>query len=130
MIAADTNVLVRFITADDPVQSPRAKQLLQGSEPVFVLKTVLLEVERVLRSVYKMAPLNITQSIRRVLGLASIEVESPDEVESALRLHETGFDFADAIHFIGMPEGARLATFDAQLHRRARRAGFRNVELI
>jgi predicted nucleic-acid-binding protein len=30
VIALDTNVLVRYLVQDDPVQSPKAEQILEG----------------------------------------------------------------------------------------------------
>jgi predicted nucleic-acid-binding protein len=36
MIAADTNVLVRYVTNDDPVQARKAADLLAGQETVLI----------------------------------------------------------------------------------------------
>jgi predicted nucleic-acid-binding protein len=47
MLAIDTNLIVRYLTGDQPQQSQKAKALID-SEPVFVCKTVLLEAEWVL----------------------------------------------------------------------------------
>ncbi len=52
MIAFDTNLLVRIAVNDDLKQAELAEQLLDSNE-VFVPRTVLLETEWVLRSVYK-----------------------------------------------------------------------------
>ncbi len=53
MAGLDTNVLVRWLVADDPLQTAQARALLQsgrrGSKPFFVPSTVLLELEWVLR---------------------------------------------------------------------------------
>jgi predicted nucleic-acid-binding protein len=42
MLAVDTNIVVRYLTDDDPVQSARARQVLDG-QAVFLATTVLLE---------------------------------------------------------------------------------------
>jgi predicted nucleic-acid-binding protein len=42
LTAADTNVLVRLVTRDDPEQAERAAELFRSGE-IFVAKTVLLE---------------------------------------------------------------------------------------
>ena len=42
MIAADTNVLVRLLTDDEPRQTAQARQLFE-TETIFLAKTVLLE---------------------------------------------------------------------------------------
>ena len=44
MLAIDTNIIVRYLTADHPEQSPKAKALIDH-EDVFVCTTVLLETE-------------------------------------------------------------------------------------
>ena len=42
--AIDTNVLIRFLTKDDPEQYAKARALIEGGD-IFVATTVLLEVE-------------------------------------------------------------------------------------
>jgi predicted nucleic acid-binding protein len=44
MLAIDTNIVVLYLTADHPEQSPKAKALID-SEDIFVRTTVLLEAE-------------------------------------------------------------------------------------
>lgn len=51
MRAIDTNVVVRYLTDDEPSQSARARAAIDVGE-VFVSTTVLLESEWVLRSTY------------------------------------------------------------------------------
>jgi predicted nucleic-acid-binding protein len=48
MIGVDTNLLVRILTDDDPMQARRAANVLQSGD-IFITKTVLLETEWVLR---------------------------------------------------------------------------------
>ena len=52
MIAFDTNLLVRIAVNDDEKQAEIAEQLLETHQ-VFIPRTVLLETEWVLRSIYK-----------------------------------------------------------------------------
>ena len=52
MLAVDTNVIVRYLTRDDPEQFARASALIR-SEDVFICTTVLLECEWVLRGAYR-----------------------------------------------------------------------------
>ena len=51
MIAVDTNLLVRILTNDDPIQARRAVKILKNDD-IFIPKTVLLETEWVLRHGY------------------------------------------------------------------------------
>ena len=68
MQALDTNVIVRFLTGDDPKQAARARALI-GHAPVFVARAVLLEVEWVLRGVYERPAAQIIPALRAVAGL-------------------------------------------------------------
>lgn len=45
MIAVDTNILIRYLTNDDPTQSALALKILSIEKEIFVAKTVLLETE-------------------------------------------------------------------------------------
>ncbi len=44
MLAVATNVVVRFLTGDEPAQAARARAIFQR-ETVFLAKTVVLETE-------------------------------------------------------------------------------------
>jgi predicted nucleic-acid-binding protein len=54
MIGLDTNVLLRYLVQDDPVQSPRATEIitrrLSEEEPGFVSLVTILEVVWVLKT--------------------------------------------------------------------------------
>ena len=52
MIALDTNVLIRLIIFDDPMQSGVADDLIRNNR-IFISKGVLMESEWVLRYRYK-----------------------------------------------------------------------------
>ena len=72
--ALDTNVVVRFLTGDDPGQSARARAII-GREPVFIPRTVILETEWVLRAVYDLSPARIIPALRALAGLPDVTVE-------------------------------------------------------
>ena len=121
MIALDTNVLVRVVTADDPDQLSSALKIF-GSGPLWIPKTVLLETEWVLRFSYDLAPNAILDALRGLLGLRNLQVEDRGAVLLALSLFETGVDFADALHLASCKGAERFATFDRTLARRALKA--------
>ncbi|MFP5304630.1 MAG: PIN domain-containing protein, partial [Gammaproteobacteria bacterium] len=50
MDSLDTNILIRYYTDDDPVQSPLAVRLLEERAPLFVPLTVVQELFWVLES--------------------------------------------------------------------------------
>jgi len=63
MIAVDTNLLVRLLTNDDPVEAKRALRVME-SDDILIPKTVLLETEWVLRHGYVLAREIIAQSFQ------------------------------------------------------------------
>lgn len=120
MTSLDTNVVLRFVTRDHPVQSPKARDLIQAG-PVWVSKTVILETEWVLRSGYQTPRGEIAGILRAFLGLPQVTVEDPEGTALALELYADGFDFADALHLVTSRQIAQFATFDRDLRRRAAR---------
>jgi predicted nucleic-acid-binding protein len=128
MLAVDTNVLVRFFTREDPMQAEAALNLLERN-PVWVAKTVLLETEWVLQSVYDFSPERTVQALRDLVGMDNVELEEPLQVAQALDWCEFGLEFADALHLASRKQGSRFATFDDKLVRRAKRAGVPDVVL-
>ena len=121
MTTVDTNVLLRIIVHDDEQQAARASAFLDKQERIFVPKTVVLEVEWVLRSTYKVRRADILSSIRSFLGVNNVEVEDGPAVAQALFWYEQGMDFADSLHIASAGREFAFATFDAALQRMARR---------
>jgi predicted nucleic-acid-binding protein len=113
LIALDTNVLVRCLTLDDPSQVPAAKALLAHRDGVFVAKTVLLELEWVLRAAYRLTRLGIHSALGKLLGLPNLTMESPAQVRQALDGYALGLEFADTLHLAASPVDEGLFTFDA-----------------
>jgi predicted nucleic acid-binding protein len=123
MIAVDTNVLVRYVTNDDAQQAARAVELLARDEEVFVAKTVLLELEWVLRAVYELPGSSVRRSILHVLGLPNVQAEAPEQVAVALDHYAQGLDFADALHLASRGAAGAFYTFDREFARRAQALG-------
>ena len=111
MRAIDTNVLVRYLTGDDPVQAPRARAAVDAGA-VYVSTTVLLESEWVLRSVYGLPAARIARTLRDFAGLPGVSVENPVLLAEALRRAEQGMDFADALHLGAAAQCETMLTFD------------------
>ena len=123
LIALDTNVLVRCLTLDDPRQVPAAQILLGHPNGVFVAKTVLLELEWVLRVAYTLAPTVIHEAMIKLLGLPNLSLENPSQVAQALEGYSRGLDFADALHLVSATADEGMFTFDAKFVRAAAAAG-------
>ena len=122
MIVVDTNILIRLLVDDDAGQANRAESVMR-SGPVRLLRTVLLEVEWVLRSSYRFKPGDIASGLRKVLAYQGVEIEDGDRVMRALGWFEAGLDFADALHLAMADEGETFVTFDQGLIRGTARLG-------
>jgi predicted nucleic-acid-binding protein len=102
MIGLDTNILVRYLTQDDPVQSFRAtevieRQLTEG-RPGFISIVAMVETVWVLDRAYGLADADIAATIERVLQTEVLVVEHEQEVFSAMvALKEGCGSFADAL---------------------------------
>jgi predicted nucleic-acid-binding protein len=126
MIAVDTDVLVRLLTDDNRQQAAAARALVE-TEAVWIAKTVFLETEWVLRTVYEFDEGAIREAFTRLLGLRNVHVEDEPTVAAALALTAQGIEFADALHLASRPRGASFVSFDRSFVRRATRAGARSV---
>ena len=120
MRAIDTNVIVRFLTGDDPAQTAKARKLIEGGE-IFVSTTVLLETEWVLRSGYGFASERLVQGLRDFAGLPGVTLEEPQLAARALDWADQGLDFADALHLAGAQDCTVFMSFDRKLAKAAAR---------
>lgn len=128
MIAVDTNIVVRYVTDDHPQQSARARALVRTNE-VFLSKTVVLECEWILRSLYGHSPHDVNMALRAFLGIPTVSVENPGFVAQALDFAEQGLDFADALHLTAAADCESFATFDRNFAKRVKHAGLDKVTL-
>lgn len=119
MRAIDTNVIIRLLTGDDPVQAEAAKRIIQEGD-LFVGVTVLLETEWVLRAGYGFGEGEIASALRGLAGLAQVTVEDAAAVAMALDWMAQGMDFADALHLARSEHCSAFITFDRRLASRAK----------
>lgn len=127
MDAIDTNIVVRFLADDEPIQSARARAIVSGSH-VFLPTTVILETEWVLRYAYGMTANQVADRLSAFAGLPTVHLEDPSAVEQALAGLARGLDFADALHLATARDSDALLTFDRRFAARARRLGL-NVRI-
>lgn len=127
-VAADTNVVVRYLTGDDEQQSGHAKAALEAADAVYLDIVVLCETVWVLRRAYRLSPGEISAALTELLDSERIEVDRR-AAEAGLAMLEAGGDFADGV--ILYEAGGRrcdaLITFDRRL---ARLAGDQGVVLL
>lgn len=126
MIALDTNILARFYVddandAEASKQRPIARKVLMEERNLFVPKTVVLELEWVLRAFYGFGIAEFARVLQHLMGMPNVRVEDWAHIHSALQWHVQGLDFADALHLAGSAHCSDLLTFDDK--RFARKAG-------
>lgn len=102
MIGLDTNVLVRYLTQDDPDQAARAtrivEQELTEETPGFIGLVVLVETVWVLQRLCRASAEEIRETVTDLLRSRDIVVENRDVVTRALALsRQNSCGFADAI---------------------------------
>jgi predicted nucleic-acid-binding protein len=119
MIGLDTNVLVRYLTQDDPVQSRKAAELIENrlteGNPGFITVVAMAELAWVLEHAYRLASLSIAAAIERILQTDVLVVENEQEVFASMTALKKGQgSFADAlIHALGEEAGCTATlTFD------------------
>ena len=117
--AIDTNVVVRFLTADNAREFKAARAAIEGGD-IFVPMTVCLECEWVLRSAYGFAPDQIAGGFRGLAGLPGVSVEEPVLLATALDWMSDGMDFADALHLAKSGGCTEFLTFDRKLAKTAK----------
>lgn len=127
MIGLDANVLARYYIddagdAEAKRQRQVARRLIESGQALMVSKTVVLELEWVMRGYYAFSQAEVASVLRHLLGLAHVTVEDRLVVEQALDHCEAGVDFVDALHHASYRFCASVATFDdRKFARRAKR---------
>lgn len=129
MIAVDTNAVVRFLVADDPRQSARARDVF-AAEQVFIPDTVILETAWVLAYSYELDRAAIAAGLRRLFGLANVHTRDAAETALVLDWYDNGLDFADALHLAQSAHCTRMLTFDSRFVARGEGIGGIGVALV
>jgi len=123
----DTNLLVRYLTEDDPAKANDVKRLLlraaKGEIWLLIPSVVIAELVWVLQSFYKLERSEIVPLLNAILHTHGVEVGDKPVVSDAIAIYRDGtIDFIDAwIVAFAKTAGVRsVYTFD--------RKHFKNVE--
>ena len=118
----DTNVLLRFLTQDDPakakevdtffLKAEQGKVRLEISEPVFVETAVSL------RNYFKFPRERVTELLKTLISRSWLQIENHDIVSQALSYYQSHtLDFVDCLIFIRAQKyNQKIFTFDAKLN--------------
>ena len=123
MIGLDTNVLVRFLVDDDPVQNEKARAFLSSrsfDDPVFVSAVTIAETVWVLNRRLKFPIASVIGILRDLLASDGMIVEHADELGQLIAADAIpGTDIADyLIAWAGTSAGcSHTVTFDRRAAR-------------
>lgn len=125
MIGLDTNVLVRYLTQDDPAQSAQAntliEQQLSAAEPGIIGHIVLCEVGWVLSRAYGYTREQVADALAALLTCRELQIEAPDLGILALQDYRQGTaDFSD--YLLGRAHQRLGARYTATFDRKAAKA--------
>jgi predicted nucleic-acid-binding protein len=122
VIGLDTNVLVRYLTQDEPVQAGRASTLIENActrkTRGWIALVVLCELVWVLRGAYRYDKALVLAVLEQLLATAELQVENEHVAALALSSYREGAaDFADyVILHGGMTGGCDIVySFDRKL---------------
>jgi predicted nucleic-acid-binding protein len=120
MIGLDTNILIRYLTQDDALQSSKATEIIERrlteETPGFVSIVAMVETVWVLDRAYGLPAHKIAAAVERMLQTDVLVIENEQEVFTAMiALKEGQGSFADSV--IGYaasnsPDFSSLSTFD------------------
>lgn len=122
MIALDTNVIVRFVVADDAEQSARAKAFVAkataGGEKLFVSDVALCELVWVLESAYRFPRGVVVRTLERILAARALAFRDSAALARSIEAFSRGKgDLADYVILAHAREAGcdAVATFDRAL---------------
>ena len=114
MKAVDTNILVRWITRDDPVQSSIADRVM--AEATFVSLGVLLELAWTLGgNPFRWDRQTIATALRLIVSTRTVSLPHEDGVRWAIDRFAAGADIADMLHIVSARGSACFISFDKRL---------------
>ena len=88
MIGLDTNVLVRYITADDSKQAALASQLIESlneQSPGYITLVTMVELSWVLESAYQFSRSQLVEVLQTLMAIENFKIDRVSVVASAVR---------------------------------------------
>lgn len=101
----DSNVFVRYLINDEPLQYRDAEKFFSSARnetiKMFVLSEVILEVEYVLRKVYKISRKDISEKLLSILKMKYLHIEKQESLISSLKFYvKSNVDLVDALVYV------------------------------
>ncbi len=116
----DTNVLVRHLVGDPPKMAARATAYLQRESELLVADLIVAEMIYVLESFYEVTRPEISEAMRALIVMESVNVVDAPLLLRAVEIYEYDrLDFAEA-YLIASAESTgvmQVASFDRSIDR-------------
>ncbi len=117
----DTNIILRYLTLDNPSKAQKCEILFQrvasGKEILFTSTLVIAEVVWVLEKAYKLSKTEIGGLIQKILNTPHIECDEKDVLMAAAGLYQLkNIDFIDAYNAILMQGRKITAIYSYDTH--------------
>jgi predicted nucleic-acid-binding protein len=102
VIGVDSNVLVRYLTQDDPLQSRKAnvlvEQVVRRGDTLYLNQIVVCEVYWVLARAYGYGRAELADAFEKLMSAAQFEFEDKAALWQALAsFRQSGADFAECL---------------------------------
>jgi predicted nucleic-acid-binding protein len=102
MHGLDTNILVRYLTQDDPAQARKATEIIERrltpERPGFISLVTVVETVWVLGSVYGLTDRAVANTVERMLQADTLIIQNEQQVYTATMALRRGWGaFADAL---------------------------------
>ncbi len=119
MIGIDTNIIIRYLTQDDPIQANLANKLIEEelnqSNPGFITLISLIEISWVLKRCYSQTKDQIINVIAQLLETRQLLIENQECAYLALKKFSSGnADYADSLITVLSEQAGcnKIVTFD------------------
>lgn len=115
---ADTNIFIRFLIRDNLKQANQARNYFSLAKAkkiqIVVLSEILIEIDYILRKVYGLSRLEITQKLSDLASSIYFDVKDRSSWIKTLELYpKTNFDLVDILLFEkAKSESGKVLSFD------------------
>ena len=111
-------MILRFLLNDNQDMAKQVEELIDNNF-VMVTSEVIAEVIYVMKSVYKIAKSDITQTLLEFVSLPTVTAEHLDVIEKGITLYaENNLDFVDCLLCAyNLQCGYEICTFDKKLNK-------------
>lgn len=97
MDAVDTNVVIRYLTADHEQQFLIARRFIESGDAKLINSIVLVELSWVLSSVYQLERAAIADTLEKLLTCGYFVCTPRTAIKKSIGAFKQGYDLADAL---------------------------------